>query len=216
MSASGIQLLSAAIIPILFGIALHEVAHGWTAKHFGDRTAELLGRLTLNPLKHIDPIGTIVVPLVLVIAQLPPLGWAKPVPVNARNMRNPKRDMTFVAVAGPLSNLLMAFFWAFVLVGVVRAQMAASAPREFLMLMAQIGIQFNIFLGIFNLFPIPPLDGGRVLRGLVPESMGRRLDAIEPYGLIIVLVLLSVGILGRLLSPVVGAVTHLLLSLVGA
>ncbi len=215
--AASIQLLSAAVIPVLFAITLHEVCHGWAARHFGDRTAELLGRLTANPIRHIDPVGSVAVPLVLTFLNLPPFGWAKPVPVNARNLRNPKSDMVLVAAAGPVSNLLMALFWVVVLGSVLGwvAPVELSGARRFLLSMAQIGISFNILLAIFNLLPIPPLDGGRVLRGLVPEVLGRRLDALEPYGLIIVIALLSLGILGRIVSPLVQSVTALFFSFAG-
>jgi Zn-dependent protease len=214
--AASIQLLSAAIIPVLFAITLHEVSHGWVARLFGDRTAELLGRLTINPIKHIDPVGSVAVPLVLTLLHLPPFGWARPVPVNARNLRNPKRDMVLVAVAGPASNIVMALFWVGVLTLAIKAPAPLFGARQFLLSMAQIGTGFNILLAIFNLIPIPPLDGGRVLRGLVPEALGRKLDALEPYGLILVMALLATGILGRFLAPLVRAVSALFLSLAGA
>lgn len=213
--AASIQLLSAAVIPVLFGIALHEAAHGWMARQFGDRTAELLGRITANPIKHIDPVGTVVVPLVLAFLSLPPFGWAKPVPVNARNLRNPKRDMLLVAAAGPASNLVMALFWVLVLALALRLPVTLPGVRQFLLSMAQIGITFNILLAIFNLIPIPPLDGGRVLRGMVPEALGRKLDALEPYGLILVMGLLALGVLGRLVWPLVQLVSVVFFSLAG-
>ncbi|TFG87979.1 MAG: site-2 protease family protein [Chromatiales bacterium] len=213
--AASIQLLSAAVIPVLFGIALHEAAHGWMARQFGDRTAELLGRITANPIKHIDPVGTVVVPLVLAFLSLPPFGWAKPVPVNARNLRNPKRDMLLVAAAGPASNLVMALFWVLVLALALRLPVTLPGVRQFLLSMAQIGITFNILLAIFNLIPIPPLDGGRVLRGMVPEALGRKLDALEPYGLILVMGLLALGVLGRLVWPLVQLVSAVFFSLAG-
>jgi Zn-dependent protease len=213
--ASSIQLLSAAVIPVLFGIALHEAAHGWMARQFGDRTAELLGRITANPIKHIDPVGTVVVPLVLAFLSLPPFGWAKPVPVNARNLRQPKRDMLFVAAAGPASNFVMALFWAIALALALHIPVALPGLRQFLLSMSQIGITFNVLIAIFNLIPILPLDGGRVLRGLVPEALGRKLDDVEPYGLILVMGLLALGVLGRFLWPLVQAVSAVFFSFAG-
>lgn len=214
--AANIQLLSAAIIPVIFGITLHEVAHGWVARRCGDRTAELQGRLTLNPLKHIDPVGSVVVPLVLAIFSLPPFGWAKPVPVNARNLRRPKRDMVLVAVAGPASNFIMAVCWTIVFATALRSSVPVFGARQFLVSMAQFGIAFNVLLAIFNLLPIPPLDGGRVLRGLVPDGLGRTLDKVEPYGLILVMGLLGLQILGPVLWPAVNFVSRWLLAAAGA
>lgn len=214
--AATIQLLSAAVIPVLFAITLHEVSHGWAARRFGDRTAELLGRLTLNPIKHIDPVGSVVVPLVLAFLNLPPFGWAKPVPVNVRNLRNPKQHMVLVAAAGPVSNFAMALFWAIAFALLIHAPMPVFGARQFLLSMAQIGITFNVLLAIFNLMPIPPLDGGRVLRGLVPEALGRKLDAVEPYGLIIVMGLLALGILGQVVAPLVELVSALYFSIARA
>lgn len=207
--AASIQFLSAAVIPVIFAITLHEVSHGWAARRFGDRTAELLGRLTLNPVRHIDPVGSIAVPLVLAFLSLPPFGWAKPVPVNPRNLRKPKQHMVLVAAAGPASNFTMALFWAICFAVVLHAPMPVIGLRQFLLSMSQIGISFNVLLAIFNLMPIPPLDGGRVLRGLVPESIGRKLDAVEPYGLIIVMGLLALGVLGQVVAPLVELVSGL-------
>ena len=197
--ANTLQFISVAAIPMLFAITVHEAAHGWMAGRFGDRTAELLGRVTLNPAKHIDLVGTIIVPIMMMIMSGFIFGWAKPVPVNGRNLRNPKRDMVPVAFAGPGANLLMALIWAlfFHLASGVTPVLGGSA--RFFLQMAQIGVFFNFLLMIFNLLPILPLDGGRALRGLVPESVGRRLDALERYGLIIVVGLLVLG----LLSPVI-------------
>lgn len=214
-TAATIQLLAAAVIPVLFAIALHETAHGWAARYFGDRTAEMLGRLTLNPIKHIDPIGTIAMPLVLTLLGLPAFGWAKPVPVVAANMRNPKRNMIAVAAAGPVSNLLMALLWAIVLRMTLGWDQPQLGIRQFLLSMSQIGLQFNVLLAVFNLIPIPPLDGGRVLRGLLPERYGMKLDAAERWGLILVLLLLTFGILSRILLPVMSWFIDLILLLVG-
>jgi len=214
--AQVVRLLSVAIIPILFGIALHEAAHGWAAARFGDRTAELLGRVTANPLKHIDPVGTVLVPLLLAFTTGTPFGWAKPVPVNARNLRDPKRHMIFVAAAGPAANILMGAGWAVVFAVAYYAGSGWGGPRQFLLNMGQFGIQFNALLAVFNLLPIPPLDGGRVLRGVVPESFGRTLDRVEPWGLILVMGLLVVGVLGRVVWPVAQWLADLLFSLTGA
>jgi Zn-dependent protease len=191
-----IRLLSVAAIPILFGITVHEAAHGWVARLFGDRTAEMLGRLTLNPIKHIDPVGTVIVPLLMLWFSGFLFGWAKPVPIAARNLRNPKRDMVAVALAGPGANLLMAFGWAIFYHLLAISPAGANSATVFFLQMARIGVFFNLLLMVFNLLPIPPLDGGRVLRGLVPESVGHRLDALERYGLIIVVGLLVFGLLG--------------------
>jgi len=191
-----VRLLSVAAIPILFGITVHEAAHGWVARLFGDRTAEMMGRLTLNPIKHIDPVGTVIVPLLMVWFSGFLFGWAKPVPISARNLRNPKRDMVAVALAGPAANLLMALIWALIYHLFVLVASPLGSGAVFFLQMARIGVFFNLLLMIFNLLPIPPLDGGRVLRGLVPESIGHRLDALERYGLIIVVGLLVFGLLG--------------------
>lgn len=214
-TAATIQLLAAAVIPVLFAIALHETAHGWAARYFGDRTAEMLGRLTLNPIKHIDPVGTVAMPLILTLLGLPAFGWAKPVPVVAANMRDPKRNMVVVAAAGPVSNLLMAVLWAVVLRMALDWDQPQFSARQFLVSMSQIGFQFNVLLAVFNLIPIPPLDGGRVLRGLLPERYGMKLDAAERWGLILVMLLLTFGILGRILLPVVGWFIRLIRQLVG-
>jgi len=194
--ANTLQFLAVAAIPLLFAITVHEAAHGWMAGRFGDRTAEMLGRVTLNPVKHIDPVGTIIVPIFMVVMSGFVFGWAKPVPVNSRNLHNPKRDMVPVALAGPGANLLMALSWALIFHMVAGASTLLGSSADFFLRMAEIGVIFNMLLMIFNLLPILPLDGGRVLRGLVPESIGRRLDALERYGLIIVIGLLVFGLFG--------------------
>jgi Zn-dependent protease len=191
-----LQSLSVIAIPLLFAITVHEAAHGWMAARFGDRTAELLGRVTLNPVKHIDPIGTVVVPILMSLASPFIFGWAKPVPVNALNLRNPKRDMIPVALAGPGANLLMVMGWALLyhLVGGATEVLGSSA--KFFQEVTAYGVIINSLLMILNLLPILPLDGGRVLRALVSESVGQRLDALERYGLIIVIGLLVLGLFG--------------------
>jgi Zn-dependent protease len=196
-----LQLLSVWVLPLLFAITLHEVAHGWTARHFGDTTAEQLGRLSLNPLKHIDPIGTVLVPAVLLLLGGFVFGWAKPVPIDVRRLRNPKRDMAVVALAGPMANLVMALGWA----AAAKAGLMLHGQLDWvavpLIYMGQAGIAINLVLMILNLIPLPPLDGGRVLAGVLPDNLSVALGRIEPYGMFILLGLLAVGWLGHILRP---------------
>jgi Zn-dependent protease len=202
-------------IPILFAVTLHEVAHGWVARSRGDRTAERLGRLSLNPIKHIDPVGTILVPIMMALFSPFLFGWAKPVPVVFRNLKNPKRDMILVAIAGPLANIAMAIVWAFVLKLTVVLGLETGLAGAWLVAMAEIGILINALLAAFNLLPIPPLDGGRVLRGLVNESVGQYLDRIEPFGLIILVLLMVSGWLWVLVGPLLALVEGLIVFVAG-
>ena len=195
------------LIPLVFAITVHEVAHGYIAKGFGDYTAHRQGRLTLNPMAHIDPVGTIIIPSLLVWMGGLVFGWAKPVPINPNNFYRPKRALFFVALAGPITNLLMAFLWSLLmfLSQVSLENPSPSLIEQFIVLMCQTGIFINLVLMIFNLLPIPPLDGGRVLRSLVNEKYGRMIDNVEPFGIFIVLGLLFFG----LLEPVFRIVQYL-------
>ncbi len=187
-----IQTILIYALPVLFAITVHEAAHGYAARHYGDHTAERLGRITLNPLKHIDPVGTIVMPLVLYIATSGAFlfGYAKPVPVNFGNLRNPKRDMVWVALAGPASNFFQAVFCNLLLIVLV----VSGVQEPFFVEMAQGGILVNLVMWAFNLFPLPPLDGGRILVGLLPYKQAHQVSRIEPYGFFIVMALVLAGV----------------------
>ena len=201
-------------LPVILAITLHEAAHGYVAKKYGDLTAYAQGRVTLNPLRHIDPMGTVIVPLLLLAVSSPYLfGWAKPVPVNFGNLRHPKRDMLWVAAAGPGANLLMAFLWALVFkLGLAIPESNFSEP---MLLMGQAGILINVILLVLNLLPLPPLDGGRIAVSLLPQRIAYRFAQIEPYGFIILLVLLFTGVLGAVIGPFILITIRLVAWLVG-
>lgn len=204
-----IQKIAIYAVPVIFAITLHEAAHGYVARHFGDSTAHRLGRISLNPLRHIDLVGTIVVPLVILLMSSffggagMLFGWAKPLPVNFNALRHPKRDMLWVAVAGPAANLVMALGWALVL------KIALSAPQNLFTLpaslMGEAGIAVNVVLMVLNLLPILPLDGGRIAVSLLPERLALPFARLEPLGFPILLVLLFTNLLGVMLTPVVHA-----------
>lgn len=216
-----IQQVSVLALPVLFAITVHEAAHGWTAKQFGDSTAQMLGRVTLNPLRHIDLVGTVLVPLAIFLYTATVMGsgflfgWAKPVPVNWKNLGNPRRDMAVVALAGPAANLLMALLWAFVTKLGVLVGDSASWLALPLVYMGFYGVLINAILMMLNLLPVLPLDGGRILAALLPPKWAQGFSRLEPYGLFIVVGLLVTGLLGKLLWPAVKTVQTLANTLAG-
>lgn len=191
-----VQTVALYAIPVLFAITVHEAAHGYAARHFGDNTAYLLGRITLNPVKHIDPVGTVLMPLLLYFATSGAFlfGYAKPVPVNFGRLRNPKRDMVWVALAGPGANLVQAVLWTVLLYVLV----AAGVEERFFLQMCRAGVMVNLVMFAFNLFPLPPLDGGRILVGLLPWKQAELVSRIEPWGFFIVMALVISGVVGNL------------------
>ncbi|NYT25532.1 site-2 protease family protein [Alcaligenaceae bacterium] len=199
-----IQAITVYALPVLFGITLHEAAHGYVARMFGDPTAWQAGRISLNPVRHIDPIGTIVVPLVLLFSTKMMggggllFGWAKPVPVDWSRLRNPKRDMAWVALAGPASNLVMAIIWA---IGLRLLAESGAGASDFWVRMTIAGVQVNLILMALNLVPLPPLDGGRIVCSLLPDRLAYQYSRIEPYGILILILLMLTGMLWFLLEP---------------
>lgn len=182
-------------IVLLFSLTVHEMAHAWTADRLGDPTARLLGRVSFNPLVHADPIGTVLFPLIAMISQFPLIGWAKPVPVNVRHLSRPRRDFMLVAAAGPASNLVLALIASSALAvlpvtPVTLGEPNASAPIASMLAQA---IRLNVLLAVFNMIPIPPLDGGNVLSGLLPRSLARRFDLVSPYGFLLLYALMFTG-----------------------
>jgi Zn-dependent protease len=201
-------------LPVIFAITLHEAAHGYVAKHYGDLTAYAAGRITLNPIKHIDPVGTIMVPLTLFIVSKLTMGagflfgWAKPVPVNFNQLRHPKRDMLWVAAAGPGANLFMACCWALVIkLGLIFPESMYAKP---MILMGMAGIEINLILMVLNLLPLPPLDGGRMAVSLLPHGLAYQFSKIEPYGFMILLLLLMTGVLGAIVWPFIRILKQLI------
>jgi Zn-dependent protease len=206
-----IQTIAVYALPVIFAITLHEAAHAYVAKYFGDTTAYSQGRMSLNPIKHIDPLGTLLLPIIMFIATSGAFffGYAKPVPVEWGNLRKPKRDMAWVAFAGPAANLVMALMW---LVMAIVLQ-AMNIDEAFFMKMAQAGVWFNLLIFAFNLFPLPPLDGGRIMTSILPNRLAYKFSQIEPYGFFIVLGLAVLGLLSYWIIPV-QAIASLLLKLI--
>jgi Zn-dependent protease len=210
---NAIQTLAISALPVIFAITLHEAAHGYAARHFGDPTAYQAGRISLNPLRHVDPLGTLLLPAITVLLGGFLFGWAKPVPVNFARLRHPKQDMLWVAAAGPATNLFMAVCWALVL------KLVVSSPEfvysRALAQMSQVGIGINAVLLFLNLLPLPPLDGGRIAVSLLPPRAAAGLANLEPYGLFILIALLYLQVLDRFLWPIIGGFEMLLKSSLG-
>jgi Zn-dependent protease len=213
MELNIVQQIAVYALPVVFAITLHEAAHGYVARYFGDTTAYMMGRVSLNPLRHIDPIGTILVPLLTMFLGGILFGWAKPVPVNFNQLRNPKKDMLWVALAGPASNLAMALAWALVMkFANMMPDSALSLPMA---LMGRAGITINAVLMVLNLMPLPPLDGGRIAVSLLPNRLAYRYAMVEPYGMILLVILLFSGVLGKIMWPLIDATMTLISLLFG-
>jgi len=204
MQLNTVQTITVWVLPVLFAITVHEVAHGYVAYLLGDKTARILGRLTLNPIKHIDLFGTILVPLVLLFLNTGVvLGWAKPVPINSRNLNKPRRDMALIALAGPTSNLIMAVIWASIAKGAF-ILLALNFPGALaIYMMGVAGISINLMLMVLNILPIPQLDGGHIIAGLLPQALAIQYDRIAPYGFVILLILLALGVINVVMQPVI-------------
>lgn len=198
-----VQRIAVWALPLIFAVTVHEAAHGWVADRLGDPTARKLGRITFNPIPHIDLVGTILVPMLMLTFTGFLIGWAKPVPVSVGRLRSPKRDMAIVAAAGPGANLLMALGWSLVLLMAQRLIPGSEAVAVPLLLMSAAGVFVNLVLMAINLLPVPPLDGGRILTGLLPMGIARVFARIEPFGMVILIGLLVTGVLGMVLAPLV-------------
>ncbi|HAJ72491.1 MAG TPA: site-2 protease family protein [Methylophilaceae bacterium] len=209
MELTLIQKIVVYALPTLLAITVHEAAHGYAAKFFGDFTAERMGRITLNPFKHIDPMGTVLLPALTILLGGVLFGWAKPVPVNYANLRQPKQDMFWVALAGPASNFLMAIFWVIVL------RLTDFLPQttvDFLVHMGLAGLRVNLVLMVLNLLPMPPLDGGRIAVSVLPNTMALQLSRVEQFGFLILVVLMFTGVLGMIITPIINALEQLILA----
>jgi Zn-dependent protease len=224
MEANVIYEIAVWLVPLVIAIVFHEVAHGLVARRLGDPTAEQRGRLTLNPIKHIDPFGTVILPLILAISHAPVFGWAKPVPVDYRRLNHPRRDMVLVALAGPGMNFLLALLGTALLAATVSLSGGASGGVS--AMIAQNALNFlliNIFLAVFNLLPVPPFDGGHVVEGLLPSALARRFARIGRYSLLVLVALIlvlpaispSANVVGRVVSPLVGAIARAFLGIFG-
>lgn len=224
MDANFIWDIAIWLVPLIIAIVFHEVAHGLVARQLGDPTAQMKGRLTLNPLRHIDPFGTVVLPLILAISHAPVFGWAKPVPINYRRLRKPRRDMVLVALAGPGMNFLLAVIGTAILAATISVfEGAREGVPAFVAANALNFVLINIFLAVFNLLPVPPFDGGHVVEGLLPRPLARSFRKVGRYSMLVFVVLLLVlpaispkaDVIARIVSPVVGAITALLLGIFG-
>ena len=202
-------------IPVIFAITLHEAAHGYVAKHFGDKTAWMMGRVSLNPIRHIDPLGTIVLPIVTLMLSGFMFGWAKPVPVNFNNLRDPKRDSLWVAAAGPGSNIAQALIWATVALLIAQVVSPTGLAGGFWLAVAEAGVQVNVVFAILNLFPLLPLDGGRIVTSLLPDKLAYAYSRTEPFGMLILIVLIVTGVLNWVLGPLMTGTLNLIYSAFG-
>jgi len=212
MELTLVQKIAIYALPVIFAITAHEAAHGYAAKYFGDFTAFNAGRISLNPLRHIDPFGTLLLPALSIMLGGILFGWAKPVPVDFGKLRQPKKDMLWVAAAGPAANFIMAIFWVFVI------KFAANMPESMalpLALMGKAGVSINIVLMVLNLLPLPPLDGGRIAVSLLPRHLAIKFAQLERYGFVILIVLLFSGVLSKILSPIIGLVYALIATIFG-
>lgn len=204
-----LQLIAIWILPVIFAITLHEVGHGWAAFKLGDNTAHQLGRITVNPIKHIDPIGTVILPSLLLVTTGFVFGWAKPVPVNFQQLNQPRRDMALVALAGPGANLLMLLFWA-IIINIGFFFYSSYDSAIFFIYVGQAGVIINFILMLLNLLPILPLDGGRVVHAMLPLNMAEKFGRLEPFGIIVLIVLLLTGVLQQIMQYFLGFMQVLL------